>query len=131
VTKINLGAGHDDADLRLNVVTDGLSNTEIETGDRFDRSTMTATIYDLGTLRKLDPNVLARELCRLGNELQRQAANPTQREAARNIIAAKDSTSEPTKTGSYLLKAGKWALEIATKIGTPVAEAALKATLGL
>lgn len=67
--------------------------------------------------------------------------------AAQNECKSDETMQKPLRPGSesrlntfhlhgpqafeYLAKAGKWALDVATKIGTPVAIAALQKALGM
>jgi hypothetical protein len=73
------------------------------------------------------------ELAKLRLEMRRQAATS---EDDRSIVAVGDAISsaeegDTPQTLEHLRRAGKWALAIATSIGTGVAAAAIKTALGI
>jgi hypothetical protein len=65
--------------------------------------------------------------------LQGQATEPAQKFAAGAIAAAEQSArqNDGSKVIEYLKSAGKWALEVAEKIGVEVATGALNGALGV
>jgi hypothetical protein len=76
---------------------------------------------------------LAQDLAKLKTELGAQAKDAEHFEAAAAIAKAEDAAKNndgPT-VFDYLKKAGNWALDTATKIGTTVAVEALKKSLGM
>ncbi|MBE9511671.1 MAG: hypothetical protein IMY71_12405 [Bacteroidetes bacterium] len=86
------------------------------------------------TSDKIDLSELANELSKLRLKLKGEATKPEHDISIGAIASAENSAKEGNgpKALEYLSKAGKWALDIATKIGVPVATEALKAAvLGL
>lgn len=80
-----------------------------------------------------DVGRLILELTRLKGELLKQASSSAELHAVAEIESAKKSlevADEPAVLG-HLQKAGRWALDIAAKIGVPVAEAALRSAMGV
>ncbi len=81
----------------------------------------------------LDLVQLARDLAELRAALKNEASSPEHdlaiAEVARAELAAKDQ--DGPKALERLAAAGKWAFEVASKIGTTVAAAAIKAAIGL
>jgi hypothetical protein len=76
---------------------------------------------------------LAKELEKLREQMRKAAKDAGQDISIGYIAQAEDSAKKgdgPT-TIQYLAKAGKWAFNIATNIGTTIAAAALKAALGI
>ena len=86
-----------------------------------------------GKSAEIDLATLAVELDRLRLALKQEASTPEQ-DAALGAVAAAQTAAQsgdgPT-TLSYLSGAGKWALDVGTKIGTGVAVAAIKSGMGL
>jgi small GTP-binding protein len=82
---------------------------------------------------KIDLSALSKELAELRSKLKDEATEPEHEMSIGAIAAAESSAKEGKgpKTFEYLSKAGTWALDKASKIGVPVAIAALKAALGL
>ncbi|MEN3332970.1 MAG: hypothetical protein V7641_2335 [Blastocatellia bacterium] len=80
----------------------------------------------------IDLPKLADELSRLRQEMKKKAIEPEHDMAVSEIAKAEISAKagEGSKTLEYLKSAGKWALDIATKIGTSLAVEALKKSLG-
>jgi uncharacterized protein YjbI with pentapeptide repeats len=80
----------------------------------------------------IDLPKLADELSRLRQEMKKEAIEPGQDIAVSEIAKAEQSAKagEGSKTLEHLKSAGKWALDIATKIGTSLAVEALKKSLG-
>ena len=82
---------------------------------------------------QLDLPQLARELETLRQELKRQATTREQDSAVAAVGAAAEAAEQgdgPEALGR-LQRAGKWALDAATAIGTAVAAAAIKVAVGL
>ena len=61
------------------------------------------------------------------------STSPSHYVAVGEVAAAEQAAQSGDQPAAldHLKKAGKWALEVATKIGSEVASAALKASLGL
>jgi hypothetical protein len=81
----------------------------------------------------VDLAALATELVTLRTAMREQATKPEDDLALAEVGQAQlaaDRGDGPT-TMSHLCKAGKWALDTATTIGTQVAAAAIKSTIGL
>jgi hypothetical protein len=81
----------------------------------------------------LDIGQLAEELKVLRGHLRQQADTPQEDEAVAEISKAQVAAVEGDGAGAmrHLRQAGKWALDSATAIGTAVAAAAIKASLGM
>jgi len=81
----------------------------------------------------IDLSVLAKELAKLRTELKKEASEPDHDISIGTIASAESSAREGNgpKTFEYLSKTGKWAIDVATKIGVPVATEALKKAIGL
>lgn len=81
----------------------------------------------------IDLPQLAADLAKLRSAMKTEATSP-EHDAAVGAVAAAETAAKkgdgPTAM-QYLKAAGKWALDTATKIGTTVASAAIKASLGL
>lgn len=81
----------------------------------------------------IDLPQLARELAAIEGVL-RSEANEPEHETAIGAIAAAGMAAKQgdgAKTLAYLKKAGSWALDAATKIGTDIAAAAIKSSMGI
>lgn len=81
----------------------------------------------------IDLPSLAKELSALRTEMKKKAVEPEE-DAAVGAIAEAETEAKnghAPKVLEFLAKAGKWALEIATQIGTPLAIAAIKASLNI
>jgi len=76
---------------------------------------------------------LARELATLQAALCSEAKEPDHDMAIGAIAAASTAAKQGNgaKALEYLKKAGTWALDVATKIGTDIAAAALKSSMGI
>ena len=83
------------------------------------------------TTQNLDE--LAHELARLRAELRARASEPAHDFAVAEVAAAEVAAQDDdgTKVRAHLAKAGKWALQVATSIGTTVAAKAIGASMGL
>ena len=81
----------------------------------------------------IDLNVLMAQLVRLRSAMQTRADSPEQYLALANVGLAEKAAAEDDKQGvvANLAKVGKWALEVATEIGTKVAAAAITHASGL
>jgi hypothetical protein len=85
------------------------------------------------SLPSQDTAELARELALLRAELKARATEPEQDLEIAEIAAAQVAAQKndgPTAL-KHLAKAGKWALDVATTIGTNIAVAAIRAAAGL
>ena len=75
----------------------------------------------------------ASELAQLRTELRKRADSTEQDKAVAAVAEAEDEAKKSNGPGMLekLAKAGKWALDVATEIGSKVAVEAIKASLGL
>ncbi|MGY5126919.1 hypothetical protein [Streptomyces nigrescens] len=80
-----------------------------------------------------DLRSLASELQLLRSEMRRNAQTPEEDLAVAAIGQAQTGAEggDPEATRSHLARAGSWALETASAIGTQVAVAAIRASMGL
>jgi hypothetical protein len=81
---------------------------------------------------KIDLGELARELATLRAEMKGQASSP-EHDVAVGAVAqaeAEANKGDESKALEYLSSAGHWALDVATKIGVPLATEVLKKSLG-
>jgi hypothetical protein len=133
MSDINIGPIHDNARLELDFVTHPTSTTKMSTAGQFDQSVAKVRIFDLPAVKEIGAAAFAQQLGTLAAALERSAANDEQRAAASSVREAGKSAArgDAEQTAGFLSKAGEWAVTAATKIGTGVAEAALKAALGL
>ena len=78
-------------------------------------------------------NQLAKELEQIRASMQSERASPERSLAISQIEEAAKAAKEGKgpKALAALSRAGKWALETGTKVGTEVAVAALKSALGV
>ena len=76
---------------------------------------------------------LASELSKLRQEMKKDAIDPEQDIAVSEVAKAEQAATsgDGSKTLQHLRSAGKWAFDVATKIGTGLAIEALKAASGL
>ncbi|MFV2177949.1 hypothetical protein ACFHW2_40025 [Actinomadura sp. LOL_016] len=81
----------------------------------------------------VDLATLVTELEVLKNSLIEEAENAEQYQVVAEVQAAREaaSTGDVEGTSSHLARAGRWALEVATHIGAPVAAVALQQALGI
>jgi hypothetical protein len=81
----------------------------------------------------IDLPKLAQELSLLLEELQEEASNGKHYIALGEVARAEEAakSDDGPRALEHLAKAGKWALDVATNIGTTVAAAAIKVALGL
>ncbi len=99
-----------------------------QTVSTVDNREARASSADAGELTKL-----AAELGRLRQALEAGASGPDEHAAAEAVGAAAEAAAqhdEPTMR-EYLAKAGQWALDAATRLGLPIAQAAIMRGLGL
>jgi len=82
---------------------------------------------------QLDMKILGPELERLRSELVKEAKDASHYEAIAAVAKAEEATKKGDGVGAVaaLKTAGKWALDIATKIGVSVAEKAIQGAIGL
>jgi hypothetical protein len=85
------------------------------------------------TLGSIDMTALAAELSRLRAEARKEATEPEHDIAISEIAKAEQAAKEgqSSKVMEHLKAAGKWALDVATKLGTSVALEAIKKSTGL
>ncbi len=85
------------------------------------------------TLGSIDMTNLASDLARLRAEARREATEPEHDIAVSEIAKAEKAARVglSSKVVEHLKAAGKWALDVATKIGTDVAIEAIKKSTGL
>ncbi len=85
------------------------------------------------TLGSIDIATLAGELSRLRAEARKEATEPEHDISVSELAKAEQAAKagESSKVVEHLRAAGKWALEVATKIGTGVAIEAIKKSTGL
>src|SRR5262249_20319795 len=100
-------------------------------GDQAQNVTVTQAWNNLE--RRIDLVQLADELRRLHEALEREATQPSQKLAVGAVAAAEQSAidKDGPKVLEYLKAGGKWALNVAEKIGVDLAKEAIKAALGL
>jgi hypothetical protein len=79
----------------------------------------------------MDVTKLAEELSTLRQQMRKVALEPAQDIAISEIARAEQSVKagDGSKTVAYLKSAGKWALDVATKIGTSLAAEAIKKSM--
>jgi hypothetical protein len=133
MTTIKFGDQMDRSKAAYTIVTEAGANANITVGDQKDDSQRSATVFNIASLKNVDSGVLADELRMIANELRAKAISMDERHAAEHVEAAAVAAAnhDSNKTADFLRQAGKWALNVATKIGAPVATAALQAVLGL
>jgi tetratricopeptide (TPR) repeat protein len=80
-----------------------------------------------------DLHALVADLERLKDQLYSEAADPGQIHVVGEIESAKRAAARSDQTAlvNHLRASGQWALEVATRVGTSVAEAAIRAALNL
>jgi len=83
--------------------------------------------------QNVDLNALIPELTKLRNAISAQPSSLDRDSALGQVASAEKAAAkgDRSKMMEYLKEAGSWTLEVAKSIGTSVAEAALKAALGL
>jgi hypothetical protein len=84
-------------------------------------------------LENRDTELLARELAELRAELKTRASDAEHDLATGEVASAQLAAEKGDGPGAmaHLARVGKWALEIASSIGTTVAAAAIKAAIGI
>jgi hypothetical protein len=87
----------------------------------------------LQAIQGLDLGQLARQLADLKNKLKDGAKTPEQFASLAAVAEGEQSARDGNERGvvEALKKAGKWALDVATKIGVPIAVKAIVASLGI
>jgi hypothetical protein len=92
-----------------------------------------AKVVQKGTQVVGDLPSLAGELEALKQALIQQAGTPTDYQVVSEIQAAKEAANagDEATVGRHLAKAGKWAFDVAVRIGTDMAAAAINRALGL
>jgi hypothetical protein len=82
---------------------------------------------------EFDLNLLSKELSKLRSSLREHAETPEHDMAIGEIASAEVLAKKSDGPGmlEHLKKAGKWSLQIAEKIGVPIAVEALKKSMGL
>jgi hypothetical protein len=100
-------------------------------GDQAQNVTVTQAWNNVG--QRIDLVRLADELRRLHEAMEREANQASQKLAVGAVAAAEQSAinKDGPKVLEYLKTGGKWALDVAEKIGLDLAKEALKAALGL
>lgn len=83
--------------------------------------------------KDIDLNELAKDLSRLRSEMRKKASTSEQDMATGKVATAEQCATTGDGAGAlqHLKDAGKWALEVATEIGTKLASEALKKAIGL
>jgi hypothetical protein len=121
MAKIKFGDQHNKSQFHLKVVTTGASETEIDAGEQYDRSSREAHIVDLPA--NIDLERLAAELSRL----------PLPAVDGATVAAAQKAAIDGDRgnVARILRNLGASAWEIAKKAGADMAAAAIKASLGL
>jgi hypothetical protein len=81
----------------------------------------------------VDLPVLANELATLRAEMKKQATEPEQDVSVGAVAAAEAAAKKGDESSAlqHLADAGKWALDLAVKIGVPVAIDAIRRSAGL
>jgi hypothetical protein len=92
-----------------------------------------AKIVKAGDQTVGDIPILAAELERLKLALIQEASSAAEYQAVAEIQAAKEAanTGDEATIGRHLAKAGRWAFDVAVRIGTETAAAALNRALGI
>ncbi len=92
-----------------------------------------ASIHDDKPAGDIDLRRLATELAVLRGQLKAQATEPEHDVAVGAVAAAERAAKQGNASSAlgHLKEAGSWALGVATKVGVPVAVAALKQALGV
>lgn len=83
--------------------------------------------------RRMDLSALAGELATLRRTMKGEATEPEHDAAVGEVAKAEQAAQakDSSKVAESLKGAGKWALDVATKIGTTLASEALKESMGL
>jgi hypothetical protein len=104
--------------------------SDVTVGDQHDSSHRTVKVIDLNNGEDLQ--LLVNQLKVLIQELQNRpdaSAHLHDLQAVREAVSHAENSAGQSAMNS-LARAGKWTLDIATKIGVPVATAAIKQALG-
>jgi hypothetical protein len=130
MTKIKFGDQHDDSVAQHQVISDG-GESEITFGSQYDRSKVFSRILDLKD--PADLRIIADEL----RSFAQQANSTPEGKSHPEHVAAIQQAAEEAANGDgdsakkTLLRAGKWVLETAKEIGTPVLIELVKSLVGL
>ena len=126
MTKISMGKQKDQSRLEAHIVAASESRSVINFKGQEDSSERLIKIIDLPP--DVDIYKLAPELERLAQELGRRQKSDEQNVESEAVSNAAKSAAAGNReeTATFLSKAGKWALDVATKIGTSVAIEAIK-----
>lgn len=92
------------------------------------------TFQQIGSqIEKLGLEQLAEELSKLRQAMKQQATEAEHDIAVSDIAKAEQAakSKEPSKVAGYLKSAGSWTVEIASKIGVPLAVEAIKQAAGM
>ncbi len=132
MAKIKFGKTKDKSIFELNYRTDGRSQTELTVGDQYDSSIRRVRIDDRSGL-EVDFELLHAELEQLRAALREISdTSPARKKRVISDIEAATKAAKSRdgkKLRTYLESAGQWALDVATKIGVPLAVEALKAVI--
>ena len=90
-------------------------------------------VQSRGVDENVDLAVLAQELGRLRTEMRGNATTPEQDDAVAAVGKAETAAAKGDRNAiaEHLKSAGKWAFDIASKIGVNLATSVLKGTLGI
>lgn len=119
-----------DEGTKSNITIHAGNGTQIITGS----GDVTQNNFGLNsTLNSIDFEQLEKELSSLYLEMKKLTKTDEHDIAIGEIVKAKKAAKEKDKDKIYesLKSAGKWALDIATKIGTPLAVEIIKTAIGL
>lgn len=130
MTTIKYGNQHDDSESHHEIISDG-GSSNIGFGDQFDRSKLDSRILDLRD--PADIALIADELAALTRQVEH---SPQAKAHPEDLRALKEATASAAAGNGDSAKAalksvGKWVLDTATAIGTPLAIQFLKTAIGL
>jgi len=139
-----------EVDIGPDLITDGIEEAKIFTkevimGDKYEAGQAGAMgpgahAHDMNFNQvwnqfghDIDLPSLAGELSKLRAELKKKATNAEDDIAVGSLALAEQAAKkgDGSKTVEYLAKAGKWALDAATQIGTTIAAEAIRKSLGM
>ena len=125
MTKIKFGDQHDDSVSEHEIVSDG-GDSELAFGNQYDRSRLSSRILDLK-----NPADLPMIATQLSSFVQQVQETPEARAHPEDVAALKQAANHAAagdgdSAKECLIKVGKWVLQTASAIGTPVAIAFLK-----
>ena len=124
--KVTTGKIKDRAQSFVDYTAAADSTSVLKIGEASGDSQSHVKVTELPT--SVDMAQLAKELDRLSTEMRGDRPTEMSSTEVAAIDSARDAAREGdrVRAGEYLLKAGKWALDVATKIGVPIATEALK-----